>query len=70
LTSTTSVTPFLAHSSRSAGRIGREELAMSMPVSPRPAQNCLRPADEPPDSTIGVFSLLKVLPNCSATMFA
>ena len=46
---------------RPAGRflfgrlIGREELAMSMVLSPTPLQNSLRPPDEPPDSTTGVL---------------
>src|SRR5262245_58237939 len=65
-----SVTPFLAHSSCSAGLILREELATSILSSPTPAQNCFRPADEPPDSITGVLRLEKVLPNCSATMLA
>jgi hypothetical protein len=50
--------------------MGREELAISMVFSPTPAQKVFRPADEPPDSTIGVLNLGLDLPNCSATTLA
>src|SRR5438046_2751798 len=50
--------------------IAREELAMSMVLSPTPAQKFFRPADEPPDSTIGVLNFGLALPNCSATTLA
>ena len=49
-----SVTPFAAQVSSSLSRISREELAMSMVERPTPAQNCCRPAEEPPEATTGV----------------
>src|SRR5690606_15738032 len=50
--------------------MAREAFAMSIVASPRPAQNCFRPAPEPPDSTIGVLNFENVLPKRSATMLA
>src|SRR5262245_49877034 len=65
-----SFTPAWPQASTSVGRIGREELAMSIVLGPTPAQKVLRPAEEPPDSTIGDLNWRKVLPNCSATTLA
>ena len=64
-----SVTPFSAQAFSSASRIGRDELAMSMVLSPTPSQNFFRPADEPPDYTTGVGNV-KFSPKASATISA
>jgi len=50
-----SFTPASPQALISLSLILREEFAMSIVFSPRPWQNCFRPAEEPPDSTTGVL---------------
>ena len=67
MTSTTSVTPFLAQVSTSPFLIRREELVTSGYCTPTPSQKSLMPPPEPVDSTFGVLNF-DPFPNRSATV--
>ncbi len=64
-----SSTPFAAQASTPAGRNPRDELAMSIAVSPTPSQTRSSPAEKPPDSSAGVGASVSS-PNAPATIDA